>query len=166
MLNNVPAQVRRSGRLVVLKHPNSMNCSVWKKVIQRDPDTGMVGTVPNIGGAGVLDVEDEADYEYEIRGDAKILFGGIFDGSGSNWNDIDSGIIGNVTPVEAQIECVLDPSDPDFFIVDKQDRITVEPGGGIVLVYEVIGESSQINIPPYTRKYILAQQSSPDAGVG
>lgn len=166
MLNNVPTQMRRSGRLVTLRHPNAMDCTVWRKVINRSPDSGTMGGLPNIGGLGVLDGEDEADYDYEEMGDAKIVFSGIWQGEGSNWNDADTGPIYATPPVEALIECILNPDDPNFFVVEKPDRITVEPGGGIVIPYEVIGENSNVSIPPYIRKYILAARSDSETGVG
>lgn len=166
MLNNVPTQMRRSGRLVTLKHPNSMDCTVWRKTVTRPADTGTMGGLPNVGGMGLLDGEDEADYDYEELGDAKIVFTGIYTGEGANWNDADTGLNYPAPPQEALIECVLDPSDPNYFTVEKPDRITVEPGGGIILPFEVLGESSAVNIPPYVRKYILAARSDSEVGVG
>lgn len=166
MLTNVPTQMRRSGRLVTLKHPNAMDCTVWRKTVLRPADSGTMGGLPNVGGMGLLDAEDEADYDYTEVGDAKIVFIGVWTGEGSNWNDADTGLIYPPPPQEALIECVLDPSDPNFFTTEKPDRISVEPGGGIVLVFEVAGESGNVMIPPYTRKYILTARSDSEAGIG
>lgn len=166
MLNNVPIQMRRSSRIVTMNHPNSMDCTVWRKVILRPDDSGDMGGLPNVGGAGLLDAEDEADYDYEEVGDAKILFLTNFVGEGSNWNDADTGVNYAAPPVEAMIECVLAPDHEDFFVVKKSDRISVEPGGGVVMPYECIGENSNVSIPPYTQKYILAARADREVGIG
>ena len=164
MLNSVPAAVTRASRIVTLRHPNSMDCSIWRKKLLRVEAPGdELGGIPNIGGIGVLDGEDEADYEYEPVGDGRILFSGIWNGEGgSNWNDADTGLIAPTVPVMAMIEFVAETDD----YVQKPDRITVEPGGGIIINYEVLGEAGDINIPPYTRRYIIAQRSDAEIGVG
>lgn len=169
MLNNVTTQINKSARIVTLRHPNAMDCTVWGKKILRTssnmPDE--MGGIPTIGGTGVLDNQDEADYEYVVRGDAKIVFTGQFVGEGANWADSDSGVIYGQLPVEALIECVLSPDDDDFFVPQKPDMISVEPGGAdIVLLYEVIGENSNVNLPPYTRRFILAARSDQVDGIG
>lgn len=167
MLNRVPAAVARAGRIVTLRHPNAMDCTVWRKRLLRAPDSvgAEMGGIPTIGGIGVLDGEDEADYEFDVVGDAKIVLSGVWDGmnAGSNWNDADTGIIEpSATPVTALIEFI----DEAHGVVQKPDRITVEPGGGIVLAYEVLGETSSVAIPPYTRRHILAARSDTEVGVG
>lgn len=165
MLNNVPKAVARASRLVTLRHPNAIDCTVMRKKLLRPESGESLGDVPNIGGLGVLDAEDEADYQYEPVGDAKILFSGVWDTQGSNWNDGDTGVIYDQAPREACIEFV-DEGLAAADYVRKPDMISVEPGGGIVLIYEVLGESSSIAIPPYTRKYMLAARSDSTAGIG
>jgi len=140
-----------------------MDCTIWRKrLLRAGPSGDEVGGIPNIGGLGVLDGEDEAEYEYDFVGDGKILFSAVWQGQGANWNDTDSGVIYDQAPREAQIEFVEEVND----FVRKSDRVSVEPGGGIVLIYEVLGESSPINIPPYVRRYLLAARSDEEAGVG
>lgn len=164
MLNKVPEVIRRAGRIVTLRHPNSMNCTIWRKRLRRDETSGTLGDMPNIGGVGVLDSEDEADFDYEPIGDAKIVFSGVWQGSGANWNDADTGVLYNAdAPLEALIEFVDDSCGHE---VQKNDRISIEPGSGIVLIYAVIGENSSVAIPPYVRKFILAERSDFDVGVG
>lgn len=166
MLNRVPTAIARAGRIVTLRHPNAMDCTVWRKRLLRTPDPAgaEMGGIPTIGGIGVLDGEDEAHYEYDPVGDAKIVFSGVWDGmnDGSNWNDADTGLIAPRPPITAMIELI---NEADGY-VQKPDRITVEPGGGLVLAYEVLGESGSVNIPPYTRRYLLVQRSDAEVGVG
>ena len=164
MLNAVPTAIARAGRAVTLRHPNAMDCTVWRKTLLRAADGPgeSLGSVPNIGGLGVLDGEDEAEYEYDPVGDAKIVFSGIWQGDGANWNDADTGLNYAQAPMEALIEFVEETADH----IRKPDRISVEPGGGIVLIYEVVGENGSVSIPPYTRRFILAARSDATTGVG
>lgn len=162
MLNNVPMATARAARLVTLRHPNAIDCTVWRKKLLRPAVGESLGDVPNIGGLGVLDAEDEAAYEFEAVGDAKIVFAGTWAAEGANWNDADTGVIYDQAPREALIEFIEKTDD----YVRKPDRISVEPGGGLVLIYEVLGESSSMAIPPYTRKYILAARSDSEVGIG
>lgn len=167
MLNNVPTQINRSARLVTLRHPNAIDCTIWRKTVNRVTTTAPaeIGGLPTIEGVGVLDSEDEADYEYAEVGDAKIVFTGQFQTQGGNWRDDDSSLTYNEMPVEALIECVLEPSDPNYVVPDKPDLITVTPGPGIVLTYEVIGETSSVSIPPYVRKFALAPRQDSNVGI-
>lgn len=167
MLNKVPQQVNRASRNVTLRHPNAMDCTVYRKTVDRvstdDPEE--FAGLPTIGGLGVLDSEDEADYSFEEIGSARILFCGQFQTGGSNWNDADTGIIYPDQPIEAMIECVLKPEEEGFFTVTKNDMIMVEPGAGIVMPYQAVGETGSVNIPPYTRKFLIQPRADIDVGI-
>lgn len=162
MLNSVPKATARAARMVTLRHPNAIDCTVWRKTLQRPTEGESVGGVPSIGGMGLLDAEDEAEYTYTVVGDAKVLMGGTWDDQASNWNDADTGVIYDKAPREAMIEMI----DEANGYVQKPDRITLEPGGGITLVYEVLGEGSSMAIPPYTRSYMIAARSDSEVGIG
>lgn len=167
MLSNVPKQVNRASRNVTLRHPNAIDCTVYRKTVNRvsvdEPET--FAGLPTIGGLGVLDSEDEADYTFTEIGEAKILFGGQFQTGGSNWNDADTGIIFPEPPVEAMIECVVSETDDGFFTVSKHDMVMVEPGAGIVIPYQVVGETGSINIPPYNRRFLLQPRADTEVGI-
>lgn len=169
MLTQVPQQVNRSSRLVTLRHPNSIPCTIWRKVINRQPTEApeTLGSLPTIGGIGVLDSEDEADFTYEEVGEGRIMFLNQFQTQPGNWRDTDTDILyqTEAQPVEAFIECTRDPSDPAFVIATKPDLITVEPGAGIVLTYEVVAETSVMAIPPYTRKYLIVPRQDANVGI-
>lgn len=156
MLNNVPIQVNRAARQVTLRHPNGMDCSLWKKVILRvnDPADNF-GGLPTIGGAGVLDSEDEADYTYEFLADAKISFTGQYIGADSNTIDTENGLNYFAAAMEALIECTAELGSPEWVMPDKPMVVTVFPGNGVVVPYQIVGTTGNVNIPPYTRKYVL-----------
>lgn len=167
MLNNVPIQINQAARQVVLRHPNAMDCSVWRKTVNRVADAPplAMGGLPTIGGLGVLDAEDEADYSYTELGDARIVFCGVFQGQAGNTIDADTGLNYADIPIEALVECVAEPAAGGYFQADKPDVVTVYPGAGIVLSYEVIGVTGAVNIPPYTRKLVLAPRQDMDVGI-
>lgn len=163
MLNRVPTAISRAARIVTLRHPNAMDCTIYRKRLNRTaPPDETMGEIANVGGIGVLDGEDEADFDYEVVGDARIVFAEPWQDDGANWNDVDSGVIYDKAPKLAMIEFV---SETDGYI-RKPDIVSVEPGGGIVLVYEVLGENGNVAIPPYTRRYILAARSDQNVGIG
>ncbi len=165
MLNNVPTQINRSKRLVTLKHPNSMDCTVYRKEILRVADTpaGDIGGLPTIGGIGTLDSEDEADYTYILLGNAKIHFSGAGPTSAGRFNEADNQLIEAGAAVAA-IECIIAPGEPGYFVPDKKDMVMVEPGPGIAYAYEINDLTSNCEIPPYTRTYGLVPRSDADVG--
>lgn len=172
MLNNVPIQVNRASRAVTLRHPNGMDCTVWRKTVNRTEDTAPTsfGGLPTIEGLGVLDSEDEANYTYaerggEGKGDGRIVFLGTYQAPTGNMIDTDDGLNYGEPPIEALIECSLDPQDPLYWVADKPDMVTVYPGNGFALVYEVVGVTGNINIPPYTRRYLLNPRSDANVGI-
>ena len=167
MLTNVPQQVNRAVRNVTLRHPNAIDCTIYRKVVNRvsTDDPAEFSGLPTIGGLGVLDSEDEADYSFEEVGEAKILFQGQFQTGGNNWNDSDTGIIYPDPPVEATIECIAGPDDAGYFVATKNDLVVVDAGAGIVIPYQIVGETSQLSIPPYAKRYQLQPRADTEVGI-
>ena len=54
MLTNVPSAVNRMARNVVINHPNTWECQVFRKRVTRT-DGAPVGGLPTMGGLGVLE---------------------------------------------------------------------------------------------------------------
>lgn len=156
MLTNVPLGVAHSARRVVLHHPNTMKCYVWRKRVLRT-ETGPggmpseMGGAATLGGMGVLKNEDEAEFDYALVGEAKVLFAGVQ--QPASLNDRDSAP--EATIQEAQIACLAAPGSAEFFEADMQDLIAVDLGLGVVLAFTVEDITGNVLIPPYTRKYML-----------
>jgi len=166
MLTAVPAAVNSSSRIVTLRHQNSQDATLYRKVLNRvDTPAEEVNALPTIGGLGILDSEDEADFTYEEVGDCKVMFTGAYAAADGNWNRSDTGIVYPEGTIEALIECVLSPTDPNFIVPDYHDMVMVMPGSGFVLPYEVVGITSPINIPSNSRRYHLAPRSDLNVGV-
>lgn len=165
MLNSVPIAVTSNTRQVVLRHPNTMPCTVFRKVVKRvetagelDPnsptpnDPSEMGGAPTLGGMGVLRSEDEADFEYVPLGEGRCLFAGPF--MPNDLNERDDAVL-QQNMQEAQVEPLADPGTPEWFMADTTDLVMITPGLGVVLAYEVATATGMSNIPPYVRKLVL-----------
>ncbi|HEX8590610.1 hypothetical protein [Pseudomonas sp.] len=154
MLTNIPKQVNRVSRQLVLRHPNSMDCSVQRKTVNRSAETEL-GGLPTLGGAGVLDSEDEADFSFTALGAGRMKFADTFTPDIGNMSDDDTVITYAEGMIQAQVECSADPTDSAYFVADKHDLVIAEPGAGIIIPYEVVAVTSKGDIPPYTRLLLL-----------
>lgn len=159
MLTQVPTAVNAAVRTVVLRHPNSMVCSVWRKSVTRveiDPTTGgesQASGMPTLGGMTVLSAEDEDQISYTELGEARVLFCGVH--QAADMVDNDNGIV-PATLQEAQVVAVADPGTAAHFEADKGDLVAVLPGMGLVLAYSVEGVVGTGAIPGYVRKLVLS----------
>jgi len=150
MLTNVPIAINSMMRNVIIHHPNTFNCQLFRKVVTRTaPET--VGGLPTLGGMGVLDSSDEEQYDYDClgmgyalpaegfapapmvkRGDASIGSGEIF-------------------------RFVIVSEEPhghaDWFEPRRHDIVYLYLGAGThpaKLAFEITGEETTSNIPPFT----------------
>lgn len=158
MLNSVPQSVSYSSRQVVLRHPNSMPCTVWRKRILRtesNPVTGApseMGGSPTLGGMGVLRGEDESEFDYEELGPARMLFVGP--AQPADVVERDNAVV-PMDQQEALVESVAEPGFAGHFVVDSGDMVFMDVGMGNVLPYEAVSVVGNIMIPPYTRRLVL-----------
>lgn len=160
MLTAVPEQASRAARQVVIHHPNSIPCVVFRKKALRTAAES-IGGLPSVGGMGLLDSEDEAAYEYEELGEGKVLFSGVYSASPGNVIDSDDG----VSYAEGVMECRVEPLVEGAFMVDKHDQIQALPGNGFVISYEVVGITSPTSIPPYVRKLLVEPRQDEQVGL-
>lgn len=158
MLTSVPTAINQSNRQVVLRHPNSFDAVVSRKRVVRVElvagAPGEMGGNPTLGGMGVLRSEDEADYEYDELGPAKLLFAGPGPFQPQDIIERDNGLVAE-TQREVLIECVAKPGETGFFVADTSDLVSIMLGPGVVMVYDVATVSGTVNIPPYTRRLVL-----------
>lgn len=148
MLNNVPLAIRRSVRAVTLNHPNRMTCTVYRKVITRvAPDT--LGGLPTLGGLGVLEDDDEADFDYQSLGDGVVVMLQVYQGG---FRSDDNSLLDN--PNTSQQETLLEPLIDDGFTPKKHDLVSIVIGDAL-LPYEITEITGTVNIPPFTQKYVL-----------
>lgn len=157
MLTNIPQAVNRMARNVVRSHPNTYNCQVFRKSVTREAGQGeeMVGSLPTLGGLGVLDSADEEQFEYAFLGNGYALPADGFAPSPMvNHGDA------TLSP-GAEYRFLIEPEEssghPDWFDVRSHDVVYLLLGSGpdaARLAFEVIGIEAVSNIPPYSTRYI------------
>lgn len=158
MLNaKVPGSINDATRLVVLNHPSSMDCVVFRKRLNRvDDPAGSEGGEPTLGGMGVLDSVDEDDIDYDEIGHARILFTDGFQ-QGASMVDRDDA---QLPPPEVMglIEYLEQP-EPNSAdarkALKKHDVIYVVVSAGIHMPYEVMNFVAQAGIPGFARKVVM-----------
>ena len=160
MMHAVPENVTRAARQMVLRHPNTMKCLVYRKKVLRESGSN-IGGLPTIGGIGVLDSEDEPAYEFEELGEGRIIFSGVYGAASGNMNDSADG----VTYAEGAMECRVESLVEGAFEAKKHDQIQVLPGNGFVMPYEIVGITSPTSIPPYVRKLIVESRQDDLVGI-
>lgn len=156
MLHQIPVNTQKTMRNVVLKHPNGMEVAVYRKVVKRrdeDPDSFM-GGMPTLGGMGVLDSEDEDDFELSSLGDGKLLPCEPFQTS----SVVDRG--DGVDPADgvllyAMIEPLQECGCDGHFELKTHDYVFLVVWEGVYTGYEVVGREANINIPPFVARYVL-----------
>ena len=81
MLTLVPTAQRLAARQMVMRHGNSMDATVYRKVAQRTTGAGAgpLGGLPSLGGMAVLDNEDEPQVDFQPLGTGKLLFTGVYE---------------------------------------------------------------------------------------
>lgn len=159
MLSQIPITINKVARMTTLRHPNSLDVQLLRKVLLRQ-ETDSFGNpsesagAPTMGGMGMLRSEDEAEFDYvPVAGAGKMqMLGGL--ASPADMNDSSASLLTDKA-VTARVECVLDPSDPGFWIADKGDLLVADMGMGVLLTYEAVTLSSKVLIPPYTRSLIF-----------
>lgn len=157
MLTQVPTAINRSARQVVLRHPNNLPVVVSRKQVTRleldaQGNASEMGGSPTLGGMGTLRSEDEAEFEYVELGEGKMLYAAPF--SPADMIDRD-----NAALVEAQREVMIEataaPGAAGYFEAETGDLVMVEMGLGVILAFEVATVTGTVNVPPYTRRYVL-----------
>lgn len=153
MLTQIPKNTNKAMRAVLLKHPNAVDVAVFRKKLNR-LDDGVMGGLPTLGGLGVLDSEDEDDIDYVPLGDAKLLPCEAFQPSDmvdrGDGIDASEGVM-----LSCMIEPVAKPESDEYFKLKTHDLVFLIIWEGVYVGYEVEGTETNINIPPFTRRYML-----------
>lgn len=160
MLHAVPEAQRRMARQVVLNGPNSMPCVVYRKEVLREADTH-IGGLPDLGGLGVLDSEDEPAYRFTELGEGMMRPVGDYHALPNNVIDSRDGVI----YPEGQVVMQVEPKTAGAFEIKKHDRIDCLPGLGMVIPYEVVGITAPGSIPPYLFQYVLEPRQDEETGI-
>lgn len=167
MLTNVPSAVSRMARNVVINHPNTFSCQVFRKSVTRTADSS-VGGLPTLGGLGVIDSSDEEQIEYEFVGNGYAMPAEQFQAS-SMMDRQDA----NNFPGE-EFRYLIEPEaanagEEGFFTPKKHDVFYLLLGPGDApakLAFEIISIETALNIPPYTIRYVANRRDDLHVAAG
>jgi len=154
MLNNVPQAINRMARNVVINHPNTYNCEVYRKVILRGGEETVAGN-PTLGGLAVLHSADEEDFEYEHAGNGYALQAESF--GAAPMVDRRDANTGSGDEFRFLIEPEEEPGSEEWFQPRVTDVVYLLLGEGpnpARLAFEIIALETTSNIPPYTARYV------------
>lgn len=166
MLTNVPSAINRMARNVVMNHPNSYNCQVFRKKVLRQGSETVDGN-PTLGGLAVLDTMDEEKIEYEFIGNGFALPAEAF--SPAPMVDRRDANIGTEEQYRLLIEPEGQSGSEDWFDLRTHDVVYLLLGVGpnpARLAYEIMGAETTSNIPPYTTRYITNRRDDLHVAAG
>lgn len=162
MLSNVAIQMNRANRQRTLREPNGMDCVLFTKQVERESDSQAWDGSATMGGAGVISDEDEVNYSWVYACDAKIHFAQGFAAQLGNTSDDGGRLDYPAGELEASIEPIPDPGTEGYVQPDKRMLVAVLVGGGVIVNYEIVGVTGTLNIPPFTRKYLVDPRPDED----
>ena len=157
MIEKVAEQINAMTRTTIIRHPNSMNCLVYgQKILRREPEE--YAGIPTMGGMGVMDEDDEVDYEYVYKGDGYALPVDQFSPAPMmDRNDANTG-------PEDEFRFLIIPransGEEDFFELSTHDVVMLLLGMPEdvetcpQLAFEVVGRETTTNVPPFNIRYV------------
>ncbi|MGL6348882.1 MAG: hypothetical protein ACRC2U_03300 [Aeromonas sp.] len=161
MLNNVPMGINSMARNVIINHPNTFNCEVYRRTLQRTgPEEG---GMPTLGGMMVLTNEDESEIEWELAGLGFALSAEAFQTSGMV--DRRDATFGGLEEFRFLIEPEHRLGDPGGFAINKGDVIYLLIGAGDMaakIAHEIVDIESTVNVPPYVSRFVTNRRADLD----
>lgn len=159
MLNNIPTALGRMTRNVVLNHPNTWECQVFRKQVCRQSDHDM-GGLPTLGGLGVLDSEDETDIEFLFLGSGYALPAEAFNASPM----FDRGDA--VLTAQNEFRFIIEPEMPSgmigHFDLRNHDVIYLVLHDRVKIAFEIVGVETVLNIAPFVTRYVCNRRGDLD----
>jgi len=155
MINNIAIQMNRANRQRTLREVNSIDCVLFTKHVTRTSEGTTFDGAPTLGGLGVLSDEDEVQYEWIEACEAKIHFAQGYAAPLGNTSDDGSRLDYSEGVLEASIEPLPNPGSEGYVEPGKRMLVAVLMGGGVIVNFEIVDVTGSVNIPPYTRRYLL-----------
>ena len=159
MLTNVPSGVNRMARNIVINHPNSFECQMYRKSVDRDNESEAMG-MPTIGGLGVISAEDEEDISYDHLGSGYALQAEPFSPSSMfERQDANNGF-------SNELRFLIEPEQPTGvegnFTPRKGDVMYIVISEDVRLAYEVVDIETVMNIAPFAMRYVVNRRGDLD----
>lgn len=157
-IHNVPVTVNKAARRVIMKHPNSIPCQVFRMVINRNEP--LSAGAPTIGGLGVVTPDDEPDYDWQELGVGWALKAQPFDPS--PMYDRQDAHNDSGDEFRYMIEPYFEPFTDGWFDIKNQDVVYMTPYPNIKLAFEVVGQETVLDMFPYATRYVLQRSDRLD----
>lgn len=157
MLHKVSENIARMARNIVLNHPNAYEIQLWRKIVTRK-DSGEIAGKPTMGGAGVLDTDDEDEVDWQYLGDGAAVSAEVFQPSDITDRN-DASTRGFTHEALFLIEPKAKSGEEEWFDVRTHDvmRILIRVGPDYSdyasIAYEVVGRETTTDIPPYNVRF-------------
>lgn len=159
MLVNVPSAINRMTRNIVINHPNTWECQVYRKSVTR-ADEPLEGGLPAMGGLGVLSSDDEEKVEWQHLGNGYALPVDQF--SPSSMMDRQDANIGFANEFRFLIEAEAETNAPGYFVPRKNDILVLVITDDVRLAFEIVDVEAVNNIPPFSMRYVANRRGDLD----
>jgi len=159
MLTNVPNAINRMTRNIVMHHPNTWECQVFRKAVDRVGESTS-GGLPTLGGLGVMNADDEEDVTFSHIGNGYALPVDQF--SPSSMMDMRDANNGFANEFRFLIEPEAATSMPGNFITKKRDILYLVISEDVRLAYEIVDIETVNNIPPFSMRYVTNRRGDLD----
>lgn len=159
MLTNVPTGINRMARNIVINHPNSFECQMYRKSVDRANES-VVSGMPTIGGLGVISAEDEENISYDLLGNGYALQAEPFSPSSiMERQDANNGFAN-------EFRFLIEPEQPTgavgSFMIKKGDVMLIVISDDVRLAYEVVDTETVMNISPFAMRYVTNRRGDLD----
>lgn len=159
MLNNVPNSVNRMTRNIVINHPNTWECQVYRKAVDRSNEPVAMG-MPTLGGLGVMSADDEEDISWDYIGSGYALQAESFMPSPMmDRQDANNGI-------NNEFRFLIEPEQPTGmpgnFTIRKRDVVFIVISDDVRLAFEIVDIETVMNISPYATRYVANRRDNLD----
>lgn len=159
MLNNVPSSVNRMTRNIVINHPNTWECQLYRKVVDRADEPEEMG-LATMGGLGVMSSENEENISWENIGIGYALQAESF--MPSSMMDRQDANNGLNNEFKFLIEPEAQSGMPGYFDVRKNDVMLIVVSDDVRLAFEIVDIETVMNIPPFATRYIANRRDNLD----
>lgn len=159
MLTNVTTAINRMTRNIVINHPNTWECQLYRKSVDRTNESAVMG-MPTIGGLGVMSSEDEENISYDFLGSGYALQAEQFSPSPMmERQDANSG-------ASNEFRFLIEPEHPTGmpgnFAARKGDVMFIVISEEVRLAYEIVDLETVMNISPFAMRYIANRRDDLD----
>lgn len=162
---NLGVGMGRMTNQLIRQHPMAYDVQVLRKLITRPDETGVMGGIPNFGGVGSLDSQDESQYKYEFLCNAHAVKGTTY--SPGNMTDNLDAPVGSdeeftYLMVGAKVKEHPEWVDTEFKTKDVVLFVFGADENSARAAYEVASVDATCQLPPFMPRYVLNRRADLD----